>query len=116
MRGGAVPSILSETAHCSDFLFGIPDYCPVKLVTSRFLVQVMPVSPSGSRAAHQPKSVFPVNVVVETLGVRIASCCPSSDDLGHDGLMSTGGSGSFGLRFMPPSGDAANGAFRSFWL
>lgn len=69
MRGRAVPPIHSEVSHCSDFVFGIPDYCPVKFVTSRFLLQVMPVSPSGSRATRQPKSVFPVNVVVETLGV-----------------------------------------------
>ena len=38
--------------------------------------------------------------------------CPSSDDLGHERLISNGGSGSFGLQSMPLSGDAASGASR----
>ena len=42
--------------------------------------------------------------------------CPSSDDLGHEGLIENGGPGSLWFQSMPQSGDAASGASRWFWL
>ena len=42
--------------------------------------------------------------------------CPSSDDLGLESLISTGGSGSVVFQSMPLSGDAASGAFLWSWF
>ena len=42
--------------------------------------------------------------------------CPSSGDLGHERLISNGGSGSLGFQSMPLSGGAASGASRWSWL
>ena len=42
--------------------------------------------------------------------------CPSSEDLGHEGLISTGGPGSLWFQFMPRFCDAASGASRWSWL
>ena len=39
--------------------------------------------------------------------------CPSSDDLGHEGLIGNGGSGSLMVQSMPRADGAASGASRS---
>ncbi len=58
-----------------------------------------------SALGEQAESAFETTRVV---GAK----CPSSDDLGHEGLSRNGGSGSLVVQSMPPSDGAASGASR----
>ena len=71
---------------------------------------------------HKPEEIVAklrqVEVLVGQGMARVDAIreCPSSDDLGHERLISNGGSGSLGFQSRPRSGDAASGASQLSWL
>jgi hypothetical protein len=81
-----------------------------KLALLRAIARIADVAPAFTRLRREGDVVDLPFGLVALFWVRM---CPSSDDLGHDGLIGNGCSGSLMVQSMPRADGAASGASRS---